>query len=200
MVINVTSKILDFWFSGISFDDEISNEAMSKWWKKDPAFDLEIKNEFEEILKSALSGEYNDLLKSPRGRLALIILFDQFPRNMYRNIADSFAYDKIALDFATEGVSRELDMQLAPIQRSFFYMPFEHSESLSVQDRSISLYTKLFNESPDKQKNIFEDALDFAIAHKVIIAKFGRFPHRNKILGRESTAEEIEYLKNNYGF
>jgi uncharacterized protein (DUF924 family) len=127
--------------------------------------------------------------------LALILLTDQFPRNIYRGQARSFGFDGLALRWALDGLDLGIDRQLRPIQRVFFYLPLEHSESIAHQDRSLDLYQQLLNDVPEEQKETFTGFRNFAIRHRDIIARFGRFPHRNAILDRVSTDEETAFLK-----
>lgn len=168
--------ILDFWFNEI---DE------SKWWLKEAAFDKHIKNRFRKIHASANQCELYEWRETAKGRLAEIIVLDQFSRNMFRDTAKSFASDNLALVLSQEAISVAADKQLNTVERSFLYMPFMHSESLKIHDVAVRLY---------KQKGL-EYNLEFEIKHKHIIEKFGRYPHRNKSLNRVSTAAEIEFLR-----
>ena len=168
-------SILDFWWG----------EAASKWWAKDPAFDLEVKRRFEPTLEAAIRGELNDWREEPESCLAYIVLLDQFSRNIYRDSARSFAQDAQALTASLEGQAKLFDRKLSPSQRVFFYMPMMHSENRKMQARSLAAYEKLGE----------KENLDFAKQHADIVERFGRFPHRNKYLGRLSTPEELEFLK-----
>ena len=167
--------ILDFWFK------EVTPE---RWWVKDTHFDSEIVNKFRVIHQSASQGELAHWRATPQGRLAEIIVLDQFSRNMYRDTPKAFAFDTIALILAQEAISKAADKRLSPIERSFLYMPFMHSESLAIHKDAVLLY----------QANGIANNLDFEIKHKEIIERFGRYPHRNTILNRTSTTEEIEFL------
>ena len=174
---NITEKdILKFWFE---------ETASSMWWKKDDDFDNLIKNRFLEIHSKAARCELVSWRHSAEGRLAEIIILDQFSRNMFRNTAQSFDCDSLALVLAQEAVNRVMDFDLTPIQRSFMYLPYMHSESLFIHERAVELYTK----------NNIKSNLEFELKHKVIIEKFGRYPHRNLILGRKSTKEELLFLE-----
>lgn len=167
--------ILDFWFKEIS---------PQKWWEKDEAFDELIRQRFTDIYNKAVQGELFNWRATADGRLAEIIILDQFSRNIFRDSYRAFAQDNLALVLAQEAIFNGAD-QLIPIEwRSFLYMPFMHSESLLIHEQAV----KLFSQS-DMKGN-----LDFELKHKVIIERFGRFPHRNKILNRESTKEELEFL------
>jgi uncharacterized protein (DUF924 family) len=170
------SDVRSFWFS----------EAIeAKWFKPDEAFDAALKARFEFALKAAKAGALALWTETSEGALALIVLLDQMSRNIYRNTAEAFAADPMALDTARRAIDRGLDASLEPEQRLFLYMPFMHSERIADQERGVELYTALG----------LEENLQFMIRHRDIIARFGRFPHRNAILGRQSTPEEEEFLK-----
>jgi uncharacterized protein (DUF924 family) len=169
-------EILKYWFEEID---------KSLWWSKDDKFDQLIIERFSEVHSRAVSCELFEWRKTAEGRLAEIIILDQFSRNMFRDTPLAFAKDSLALVLSQEAISVGADKELSPIQRSFIYMPFMHSESLRIHEVAIDLY----------QKNGIQSNLDFARKHKEIIEKFGRYPHRNRILGRVSTEEEIEFLK-----
>lgn len=174
--------VLDFWFD---------QEQQPLWFVKSDDFDQLIRTQFSETHKRATLGELWSWRNDVEGRLAEIIVLDQFSRNLFRGQAASFAYDAMALALAQETISLRLDQQLNPLQRKFLYMPFMHSESLYIHEFALKLFQHLGDES----------SLDFEKKHKVIIERFGRFPHRNEILGRVSTPEEIEFLKQpNSGF
>lgn len=169
-------EILSFWFEEID---------PSQWWKKDDAFDQLIRARFSDIHAQAMRCELYDWRADARGRLAEIIVLDQFSRNMFRGSPLSFASDPLALVLAQEAVSVKADLALSPTERSFVYLPFMHSESLKIHALAIDLY----------QRNGIQSNLDFEIRHKQIIERFGRYPHRNGILGRSSTEEELEFLQ-----
>jgi uncharacterized protein (DUF924 family) len=169
------NDVLTFWFEEIE---------PSQWWVKDPEFDQLIKNRFLSVHQQANIGELYDWRSTPKGRLAEVIVLDQFSRNMYRDTARAFASDSLALVLAQEAIQAGDDKKLTEVERSFLYMPFMHSESIKIHFISVNLFESLENE-----KN-----LNFELRHKDIIEQFGRYPHRNVILGRESTAEEIEFL------
>ncbi len=173
-------RVLDFWFE----------EHPDNWFIKNPDFDKKIQSEFESLHHSLKDLPRTEVTSSPQEALAIIIVLDQFSRNMYRGTQKAFETDKIALCIAKESIQKGYDKKLTPLQRVFMYLPFEHSEDLEDQKDSVKFYTELFEENPS-----FADFLDYAIQHLNIIKRFGRFPHRNKILGRESTPEEIEFLK-----
>jgi len=169
-------EILRFWF-------EETDPA--KWWAKDETFDLSIRARFAEIHARATRCELFEWRAEARGRMAEIIVLDQFSRNMFRGSPLSFANDALALALAQEAIAARAEQALSPIERSFLYLPFMHSESPAIHAVAIELY----------RKNGIQGNLDFEIKHKQIIERFGRYPHRNAILGRQSTEEEIEFLK-----
>nr|WP_237219762.1 DUF924 family protein [Sphingomonas arenae] len=162
---------MGFWFG---LPDE-------RWWKADAAFDVEVRDRFEELYEEQRQYPAETFLTDPRAALAAVVLFDQFPRNMYRGHADQFATDLLALAIAKGAVAREYDGQLSPRERGMLYMPFQHSEELDDQRQSLLLFTAL---GDDYQ-------LGFARKHHDVIARFGRFPHRNAMLGRQPRPEEL---------
>lgn len=167
------------------------------WWAKDRKTDEYIRRNFESDLTDAGEGRLREWEETPRGTLALIILLDQFSRNIYRDTPRAFSQDTQALEAAVNGVEKGFDMGLHPVMRVFFYMPFMHSEDLEMQKRSTALFGSLEREftSPPELARVLSTNRDYAERHYAIIKRFGRYPHRNKILGRESTPEEIEFLK-----
>lgn len=167
--------IIDFWFEDID---------KSLWWAKDVQFDRLITERFADVHGKALRCELFNWRTTARGRLAEIIVLDQFSRNMYRDSARAFAYDALALALAQEAIAVGADQELTAIQRGFLYMPFMHSESLVIHEVAMVLY----------KNNQIQSFWDFEIKHQAIIHQFGRYPHRNAILGRPSTPEEIDYL------
>ena len=167
--------ILDFWFAP---------ENQPSWFSKNDAFDQAIEKRFKTVLQSASRSELWNWRSSAEGRLAEIIVLDQFSRNLFRNSPLAFAQDTLALALAQEAISQGLDQQLRPEQRSFLYMPFMHSESPLIHQYALKLFEDLGNPIN----------LDFEKKHKMIIDRFGRYPHRNPVLGRTSTAEEAEFL------
>ena len=167
--------VLDFWFTDTS---------PLQWWKVDPDFDALVRERFAALHRCAALGELWEWRTQPRGRLAEIIVLDQFPRNMYRGTPAAFATDGMALTLAQEAIAGGHDAALAPLERAFLYMPYQHSESRLVQAESLRLFEALGQ----------PEQLDFARRHRDI-ERFGHFPHRNAILGRQSTVEEVAFLK-----
>lgn len=189
------NDILTFWF-GESFQNGIPVENRnSLWFGYNPKLDLQIKHHYlEDVIKASL-GDYDDWKEVPENRLALIILLDQFPRNIYRGSKQAFAFDEKALQLCLEGLELGHDRQLIPIYRSFYYLPLEHSESLSLQQRCVELFESFYAEVRPVIQETIKGSLDYARLHYEIIARFGRFPHRNSVLERQSTTEELVYLK-----
>ncbi len=175
----LVDQVLDFWYAG-DF-----TTRRKEWFLKNADFDDEIRAKFAMDVEKAAAGGHDGLLESAEGALALLIMLDQFPRNLYRNDAKTFAADAKALNIAKRAIELGHDRDLTIVQRIFFYLPFEHSEDLAEQDRAVELCRELGD----------ADYLKYAIAHRDVIAKFGRFPHRNDVLGRVSTEEEIEFMK-----
>ncbi|MEZ5657413.1 MAG: DUF924 family protein [Burkholderiaceae bacterium] len=183
-------QVLDFWF-GAPGSPEYGTRR-SVWFTKSDAFDDEIRGRFGATIEAALGGAcgaWADEQAPVAHHLALIVLLDQFTRNVFRNSARMVAGDPIALKVAQDLVARGADRRLAPIQRWFCYLPYEHAEDLRIQYRSLALFADLAGESG------MGDVFEWARKHQVIIARFGRFPHRNELLGRPSSAAEVEFLK-----
>jgi uncharacterized protein (DUF924 family) len=195
-MIETPETIRQFWF-GTALEDAAvtARERAPLWWSKNPQLDDEIRQRFESCLIKAGSGELDHWASNPQDRLALILITDQFPRSIYRDSAKAFAFDTKALSLAREGVDAGFDARLRALEKVFFYLPLEHSESLADQQRSVSLFQKLFDEAGTGQKPTFAEYLDFAVRHQDIISRFGRFPHRNGALGRTSTPEELSFLQ-----
>jgi uncharacterized protein (DUF924 family) len=176
------NKVIDFWFSEVE---------PSQWWQKNLEFDLMIQRRFGQLHEQARIGELFQWRKTAKGSLAEIIVLDQFSRNIYRDKPESFAYDPFALALAQFTIVNGFDLALSETERSFIYLPFMHSESKLIHVEAAKLFKALGN----------PNNIDFEYKHKVIIDRFGRYPHRNNILGRTSSEEEIEFLKQpNSGF
>ena len=167
---------------------------MDIWFSEDPVFDHEIEKEFADDIARACSGELDHWGDDAHGRLALILLIDQFRRNIYRGSAKAFSKDRLALKLCVEGAMQKKDQGLTPIQRVFFYMPLQHAESRKVQAKSVELYQRLAQTVSPTLRETFMAIAEFAELHKDIVDQFGRFPHRNKLLNRENTPQEAEYL------
>lgn len=184
--------VLEFWF-GPPGAPPLA--ASTKWWMKDDAFDREIGARFGSSIDAAASGALDGWKATPRGRLALVILLDQFSRNVFRGTARAFAQDARARDLALEALDSGEDRQLEPIERSFLYMPLMHAENADLQRKCIAAFGRLCDVAPPDLQKYVANNLDYAKKHAEIIERFGRFPHRNEILERESTPEEVEFLK-----
>ena len=182
-----SEEVLNFWFGNPN--DEDYGKPRKAWFIKKPKFDEEVRSRFLPTYQQAANGDLNHWQNSPDSCLALVIVLDQFPRNMFRNQPQAFATDDRALKFAKYAISQRFDQKLYPVQRWFIYCPFEHSENLEDQRRSVQLFSTL-KDDPNSA-----DAIDYADRHLKVIERFGRFPHRNKILGRANTPQEEEFLK-----
>src|SRR5215213_4929382 len=180
-------EVLVFWFGREG--EKGYGEFREVWFTKDPDFDREIRTRFEAVYKEAAAGRLESWKEDPRSCLALIVVLDQFPRNMFRGDARMYATDGLALATARHAIERAYDRELARFQRVFIYLPFEHSEDLEDQRLSVELFHRLAEETGQ------EDLLVCAVRHLKIIESFGRFPHRNEILGRRTTPEEAEFLR-----
>lgn len=188
------SEILDFWFGVLPGADFFPHNKLDVWFARTPEIDRQMRNEYAQDLINVERGEYNYWRETPRGRLALILLLDQFPRHLYRNKPQSFVFDRMAKAIVLEGMQKGDDRELYPIERAFFYLPLEHSEEIYLQNLSINAYKQLLMESPEPIRLHMQDFYYSALLHHQQISRFGRFPHRNVILGRESTPEETVFL------
>lgn len=181
------AAVLAFWFGEPGSPEH--GKPRAAWFAKDAAFDAEIRRRFLALHASAALGERDRWRASPDTLLALVIVLDQFSRNLHRNDARAFSQDAAALAAAQEMIARGWDRERLPVERQFVYLPFEHAEDLAMQDRSIELFTSLENYAETK------GLTGWAEKHRVIIRRFGRFPHRNAALGRAATPEEAAFLK-----
>lgn len=179
--------ILDFWF--LPADAAGHGASRAVWFKKDPVFDTQIRKRFGALIGQALAGGLQQWDRTAQGALARILLLDQFTRNTLRDTPQAFCGDALALASAQRMVATGTDRLLLPMQRYFVYMPFMHAEDLALQQRSLVLFHQLHAETGE-----FAGALDYAVRHHDIVARFGRFPHRNQLLERASTAEELAFL------
>jgi uncharacterized protein (DUF924 family) len=188
-------RVLAFWFGPAGSAREIAARQGKLWFGKSQENDLAVVEQFGDTLIEGANGALDHWAETPRGRLALVIVLDQFPHHVYRDQPGSFATDDDALRHSLAALAVDEDRLLTPIERVFLYLPLEHAESLELQERAIALYERLANEAPADEHTLFDDFLDYAQRHRDVIARFGRFPHRNAILGRASTPDEIEFLK-----
>ncbi len=189
------ASVLAFWFGDAAGDADAARAQRRLWWGKDASTDADIRERFGRLTVEAATGHHDAWLETPRGRLALIILSDQFPRNIYRDTPQAFAHDARALRLTVDGLEIRADQALRPIERVFFYLPLEHAESPDMQERSVALFTALAAGVPEADRDTFLGYLDYAQRHRDVIARFGRFPHRNRVLGRDSTPEEAAFLE-----
>ena len=189
-------EVLAFWFTtpadahaGDAPRVDASVAERREWFHKDPGFDTLIRDRFGPVIARAVAGGLGEWCTVPRGSLARVIVLDQFTRNAFRGTADAFSGDERARATAADAIARGFDRTLAPVERWFLYMPFQHSESLDDQQRSLTLFRQLAAETG------LSGPVEWAERHAEVIRLFGRFPHRNALLGRESTPEELEFLR-----
>lgn len=180
--------VLDFWF--LPPDNPGYGQSRAEWFRKDEAFDARIAERFGALIDDALAGGLRAWEATPYGALARLIVLDQLTRNVHRGTPRAFAGDAQALALAQSLTEQGLDQQLPPMLRAFAYLPFEHAEDLAMQARAVELFQLLSQAQPG-----FESMLDYAQRHQEVIARFGRFPHRNAILGRPSTPQEVAFLR-----
>lgn len=188
-------SIRTYWFGTTTDDSTTIGTQSTLWWGKRDDVDIEIRTRFEALLIQAGKGQLDAWLKTPIGHLALILLTDQFPRNIYRNSARAFSFDAHALGWSKAAIARGIDRQCRPIERVFLYLPLEHSEERNDQAEAVRQFEALAVEVPPHIRPAFEDFADFARRHREIVDRFGRFPHRNAALARESSAEETAFLR-----
>ena len=186
--------ILDFWFGVLPNPNFFPENKMAIWFASKPEIDRQIRDYFFQDVLNAQQGKYNQWRETPRGRLALILLLDQFPRHIYRNKPQAFMLDQMARALVLEGMQKGDDQRLYLIEKAFFYLPLEHAENLDMQNLAVNAYRRLLAESPEQIHPQMQDFLQSAIAHQQQIVRFGRFPYRNAILGRPSTSEETVFL------
>ncbi len=192
--------ILNMWFREREHELPGLDARVSFWFGEDPERDIQIRHRFGSLIKRASANELDHWAKIPLGRLALIIIIDQFRRNVYRGTPQAFSHDRMALKLCVEGAIAKHDKQLSLVQRVFFFMPMQHIESLKVQNKSVTVFEGLAKAASGTEKDTFQTFADFAELHRDIIEQFGRFPHRNPILGRESSDLEKEYLQDGPDF
>jgi uncharacterized protein (DUF924 family) len=194
---SASERVLEFWFADGMTSAEALAQRSELWFGEDQrvAVDREIDRLFRSEVELAIAGGLGDWATTPRGRLALILLCDQFPRNVFRGTARAFAGDLRARQLSEEGLRSHAHIKLHPVERLFFYMPLEHAEDGAAQDRVATILEALMQEVPAEMRFFFDDCFAAAGRHREIIRRFGRFPHRNALLGRRSTAAEQEYLQ-----
>lgn len=188
------SEVLEFWFG--QQQNGFANDAQRKlWFAGGEAFDEAIREQFTSTVSAAAAGELDGWLTQPLSRLAYILVCDQLPRNLYRRSAQAFDLDPQALAAARSGIADGLDCDLTFDERSFFYLPFEHSEDLLDQHACVGLFSLLRDRTPEGFRHLSGASLKYAHQHRDIVRRFGRFPHRNAVLQRSSTPEELEFLE-----
>lgn len=192
---DLPGEILTFWFGDESDDRPASSERLRFWFSGGEDVDRLIRDRYSAEVARAAAGDYADWTLTSQGSLALLLLLDQFPRNIFRNSPRAYASDGRALQVALDGLSAGQDRNLAIVERAFFYLPLEHAEDLSQQDRSVALFCSLLSAAPPPLQPMCRGFLDYARRHRDIIARFGRFPHRNAVLGRTSSPEEESFLR-----
>ncbi|WXL26242.1 DUF924 family protein [Ectopseudomonas mendocina] len=187
--------LLDWWFGPGKTAAEVSASQLPLWFGKRDSQDAEARERFGHLVEQALAGQLHEWDNTPSGWLAHIILLDQLPRMIYRDTPRAFAGDPLSQPLLRKGLESGWDQQLKPIQRLFAYLVYEHAENLVLQDQVVELFEKLLAQVQPDEHELFAGYLDFAERHQRIVARFGRFPHRNQILGRASSAEEIAFLQ-----
>jgi uncharacterized protein (DUF924 family) len=188
-------SLLDFWFESSPTDERQLARLFRRWFQSSEEDDRELEARFGELSEAAAAGNLDFWRTTARGSLALILLLDQLPRNRHRGTAAAFAQDAKALALCTQGIARGIDRELAPLERGFFYMPLQHDESREIQAQSVDVFGALAAApAPESIRSVLEGFARYAELHRDIIERFGRFPHRNRILERASTREEREYL------
>lgn len=185
----LAGDILAYWFGPRNAERDAARRPDPRWFVKDPSFDAEIRARYGDAIEAALGGAFEAWTGTPHGALARILLLDQFTRNIHRDTPLAFAGDERALATAQDAVARGLDRELDTFERWFCYLPYEHSEDAAVQERSLELFAGLAADTGDRSP------YEWAEKHAAIVRRFGRYPHRNAILGRASTPEEVEFLK-----
>jgi len=200
MALDEARQVREFWFGALPMSAHELHRREQLWFATGPPElrhqrDEAIRARFEQMIERAAHDQLASWADSPRRRLSLIILLDQFPRNIYRGTARAFAYDSQALSLALSGMQSAADGALDVVERMFFYMPLQHAESREVQDESVAAYRRLLTEAPQQLRGAFESGLQSAQLHRSLIEQFGRFPHRNRALGRSDTPDEEAWLR-----
>lgn len=192
----LASDVIEFWIGNAANDSASMQNAFKRWFQGGQALDAEIQQRFGVAVAAALAGEYTQWEESPRARLALVILLDQFPRNIHRGTALAFAGDARAVALSRRTIAENALRTMTPLEQLFMLMPYQHVEYLPAQEEGLLQFRELATaEVDDVVARFLQSSLDYAVQHRDIIARFGRFPYRNKVLGREATNEELEWLK-----
>lgn len=188
------STVLDYWFADLNLTPSYFDERVRLWFQKSEETDLYIREHFEKDVEAAVKGQLDNWQESPEGLLALIILLDQFSLNLYRGEAKAYLQSQMSIPLAEKMIDSGWIDTLTPAEKLFAYLPFEHSEDLATQERSVRLFKDLVEEAPLNLKSQIDFFLDYAVRHQRVVEKFGRFPNRNSAFGRVSTPEEKEFL------
>ncbi len=188
------NTVHEFWFGDATDWLECVTRNQQRWFERGQELDAPVRDQFATLVLAAAAGEYDQWLDTPHGAIALILTLDQFPRHIYRGSAQAFELDHKALQLCQLGIERGIHEQLAAVERSFFYLPLEHSEDLEAQQQGVALMQANALNGPPQLTDYLNNSTRYSEAHRDIIARFGRFPHRNSVLGRASTKQEIAYL------
>jgi uncharacterized protein (DUF924 family) len=187
--------LLDWWFGSTESPSETAKAKGKLWFGKKKSQDTDAQHRFGGLVEQALAGGLAEWAESPSGWLALVVLLDQLPRMIYRDTPKAYAGDARALQLVKHGLKLQRDQALSPLQRTFLYLVLEHSEHLADQDEAVNRFTALLPLMPSTDREHFTQSLDYAKKHQAVIQRFGRFPHRNEVLGRVSTEEEVVFLQ-----
>ncbi len=193
-------SVLETWFGTTELLGPLPPGQLDRWFRPDPAFDATLAEHFGSLVVHAADDELDDWEDSHRGALALVILLDQLPRNIYRDTAKAYAADPHARAIAEHSIAQGYDRAVGYLPRMFFYLPFEHAEDLALQDRAMELFRAMASDAPPELAQRGEMLVGYAAKHREVIARFGRFPHRNAALGRESTPDEAAFIAEGRGF
>jgi len=188
-------KVLQFWFGGLKEGEQVPAERFDLWFGGAAATDRQIRDCFSTVVDRAGNGDFDSWSATPRGTLALLILLDQFPRNIFRGSSRAYAYDGKACDFCLRGLATGQQRELITVERAFFYLPLEHAEDMVLQRQSVAAFADLLRQAPGALKETCLGFFDYAERHRAIIERFGRFPHRNAALARPSTEAEKIFLR-----
>lgn len=200
MLDNRAEDLLSFWFGPEPDNGVEVARRFPVWFNATPNFDAELRTRFAATLEHAITGEFETWTETAHGSLALIIALDQLPRNLYRGNSQAFATDDRAIAVAKHGIARGFDRELSIIERLFFYIPFEHAENAEMQDRCLAFYITLDKMATATLKETTRKCIEGSTEHRDVIKRFGRFPHRNEILGRRSSAAERGWLEQHHGW
>jgi uncharacterized protein (DUF924 family) len=188
------NEVLEFWFADRDLSEPTLDSRMTCWFNSDEQFDTELADRFTSLAELALTGELDDWAERPLGRLALILLLEQFPRRIYKDSPDAFRGDRKAMTLCQQGVANDAYRELNAVQQLFFFMPLQRAESIKIQQTSVKIYNALSSNVSSTLRDTFETVAHFAELRRDVIAKFGRFPHRNAPLGRSNTGAEEAHL------